>query len=104
VNAVLGRWLQKHGHDDEPARLLELLNREIEEDEVAIGPSYFMTDPDTGPDLERIWARAIMPLLEEYYYGTTWDSERFTLQKLRRRLNGGGPPEVAATADPPLGA
>jgi hypothetical protein len=25
VNAVLGRWLQKHGHDDEPARLLELL-------------------------------------------------------------------------------
>ncbi len=36
-----------------------------------------MTDPENGPDLERIWQRAIMPLLEEYYYGTTWDPSRF---------------------------
>lgn len=88
VSSVLANWLEKHGHDDEAARLLDLLNEEIANDEVAIGPSYFMTDPENGPDLERIWKRAIMPLLEEYYYGTKWDSARFSLAKLKTRLGG----------------
>lgn len=87
VNAVLEKWLKKHGHDEEAARLLDLLNEEIAHDEVSIGPSYFMTDPQAGPDLERIWARGIMPLLEEYYYGTTWEPDKFSLAKLKARLN-----------------
>jgi hypothetical protein len=45
-----------------------------------------MTDPDTGPNLEQIWKRAIMPLLDEYYYGTTWDRDSFSVAKLRSRL------------------
>ena len=53
-------------------------------------PSYFMTDAEAGPDLERIWQRAIMPLLEEYFYGTKWDRDRFSLKRLRARL--AGPP------------
>jgi hypothetical protein len=88
VNSVLAKWLEKHGHEDEATRLLDLLNEEIARDDVAIGPSYFMTDPENGPDLERIWQRAIMPLLEEYYYGTKWDPSRFGLAKLRARLSG----------------
>jgi hypothetical protein len=88
VSSVLDKWLKKHGHGDEAARLLDLLNEEIANDEVAIGPSYFMTDPENGPDLERIWKRAIVPLLEEYYYGTKWDPARFGLAKLRSRLRG----------------
>ena len=28
-----------------------------------------MTDATTPPDLERVWQHAIMPLLEEHYYG-----------------------------------
>jgi 5-methylcytosine-specific restriction protein B len=87
ISSVLRNWLKKHGHDDAPARLLDLLNEEIANDEVAIGPSYFMTDAESGPDLERIWKRAIMPLLEEYYYGTKWDRARFTLGKLKARLD-----------------
>lgn len=47
-----------------------------------------MTDPENGPDLERIWKRAIMPLLDEYYYGTKWDRSRFGLTQLRARVNG----------------
>lgn len=88
VSAVLGKWLEKHAFSDESVRLLDLLNREIAHDEIAIGPSYFMTDPENGPDLERIWARAIMPLLEEYYYGTSWDPDKFSLAKLKARLIG----------------
>lgn len=87
VSNVLGRWLSTHKFDDEAARLLALLNEEIARDEVAIGPSYFMTDPKDGPDLGRIWDRAIMPLLEEYYYGTVWEPARFALPRLKARLD-----------------
>ena len=83
VSDVLRRWLTDNGFGDEPAVLLDLLNKEIAQDEIAIGPSYFMTSPGAEPDLERIWSKAIMPLLEEYYYGTTWDRQRFSLPRLR---------------------
>jgi MoxR-like ATPase len=87
VRSVLSKWLSRNRHDNEAARLLALLNDEIANDEVAIGPSYFMTDPESGPHLERIWKRAIMPLLGEYFYGTKWDPERFSLAKLKARLD-----------------
>ena len=87
VRSVLAKWLKRHQQDSEAADLLAALNEEIANDEVAIGPSYFMTDPDAGPDLERIWQRAIMPLLDEYFYGTKWDPTRFSLAKLRSRLH-----------------
>ena len=83
VRSVLAKWLKRYQHDGEAADLLAALNEEIANDEVAIGPSYFMTDPEAGPDLERIWQRAIMPLLDEYFYGTKWDPTRFSLAKLR---------------------
>ena len=83
---MLGRWLTRYGHSEEPARLLNALNDQIAKDDISIGPSYFMTDPEGGPALERIWARAIMPLLDEYYFGTTWDPARFELVALRARL------------------
>ena len=38
------------------------------------------------PDLDRIWSRAIMPLLEEYYFGMTWDKQQFALATFRGRL------------------
>ena len=85
---MLSKWLERNHHGDESAQLLAVLNEEIANNEVAIGPSYFMTDATAGPDLERIWHRAIMPLLGEYYYGTRWDPSRFSLAKLRARLSG----------------
>jgi len=88
VNKVLDDWLAANGHGDEAARLLDLLNEEIAQDELAIGPSYFMTDVEGGPNLERIWQRAIMPLLEEYYYGTDWEPDKFSLARLRARRLG----------------
>ena len=45
-----------------------------------------MTDPAAGPELDRIWAKAIIPLLEEYYYASDWDPNKFSLAKLRARL------------------
>ena len=90
VKWVLPKWLSAHQLGDDPARLLSLLNDEIADNDVAIGPAYFMTDAEAGPDLDRIWQRAIMPLLEEYFYGTKWDRDRFSLKRLRARLAGRG--------------
>lgn len=69
VSSVLTKWLDRHGHAQEAADLLRLLNDRIDSDDIAIGPSYFIT---TGgpPNLERIWRHSIMPLLEEHYFGT----------------------------------
>lgn len=76
VKDVLSRWLAKHERDDLPARLLAVLNQKIAKDEVAIGPSYLMAGDGTDASLKRIWRYAILPLLEEHYYGTKHDVEK----------------------------
>ena len=70
VSGVLRSWLKVNQRDELPALLLDELNRRIAKDEVAIGPSYFMTGDGSREGLERIWRHAIMPLLDEHYYGT----------------------------------
>jgi hypothetical protein len=47
-----------------------------------------MTTDDSAPNLERAWQHAIMPLLDEYYYGTGRDVEgEFGLKALREVLS-----------------
>ena len=92
---VLPRWLEKHGLEDEAALLLEALNAALEAepgvgDEFAIGPSYLMVDgSDGGPNLEHVWRYAIIPLLEERFYGAKRPADvvaDFGLAAIRRRL------------------
>jgi hypothetical protein len=92
VDRVLDDWLAAHELPPESAVLLAELNRTIDDEDFSIGPSYFMTKDADAPDLERIWAHAVMPLLEEHYYGTGRDLEaEFGLAAIRKR--------VAAAAD-----
>jgi 5-methylcytosine-specific restriction protein B len=92
VDRVLDKWLAAHGLPPEPSALLAELNRAIDDEDFSIGPSYFITKDGRSPDLERIWTHAIMPLLEEHYYGTGRDLDaEFGLTATRRR--------VAAAAD-----
>ncbi len=80
---VLGAWLASHGHGQEAADLLKTLNARIGSDDIAIGPSYFMTSGGP-PNLERVWKHAILPLLEEHFFGTGKDVEaEFGLSALR---------------------
>jgi hypothetical protein len=87
VRDVLSRWLAEHDLDDEPARLLDRLNELIGADDFAIGPSYLMNRAGEAPDLDRIWERAILPLLHEHYFGTGWDASSHGLTALRRQID-----------------
>ena len=77
VRGLLGKWLERHGLDPEPAALLETLNAMLLEadgdSDVAIGPSYFMNASGASPDLETVWEHDILPLLVERFHGTTRD-------------------------------
>jgi len=86
VDRVLGNWLAANDLDPEPAALLRALNAAIDDEDFAIGPSYFITKDGSLPDLKRVWSNAIMPLLQERYYGTGHDLGQFELDALRRRI------------------
>lgn len=88
VKLVLRRWLVDRERDDDlPARLLDLLNERIAKDEVSIGPSYLMAGDGSHASLTRIWRYAILPLLEEHYYGSGHDVvKEFGLSALLARL------------------
>lgn len=84
ISSVLAKWLSQHGMSDTPARLLAELNHRLGDPDAAIGPSYLMTKSVMVPGrLERIWAHAILPLLEERFYGTGEDLKRYSLDAIR---------------------
>jgi len=93
IRGLLRRWLEKHRLPTGPADLLDALNRRIGDDDFAIGPSYLMHPRITDPGrLERVWRHAVLPLLEEHYFGTGVDVEaRFGLAALTKDLEPGGP-------------
>jgi MoxR-like ATPase len=100
VERVLADWLAANELPPEPAVLLAELNRTIDDEDFAIGPSYFMTKDATAPDLERIWAHAVMPLLEEHYYGTGRELDtEFGLAAIRKRIAAAADATEAAPDD-----
>ena len=88
IEGILGRWLDRKNLSAEPADLLKALNDAIGDPDFAVGPSYLMNHrvaEDAG--LERIWRTAILPLLEEHFFGEGRDIEaEFGLKALRKRL------------------
>jgi 5-methylcytosine-specific restriction protein B len=82
---LLRRWLHRQGFPPTPADLLDELNRRLGDNEIAVGPCYLMTPRAATTDgLDRIWRSAIMPLLEEHFYGVDTDvAARFGLPALR---------------------
>ncbi|MBT1002221.1 AAA family ATPase [Paenarthrobacter sp. DKR-5] len=88
VSEVLAKWLARHEMPDAPARLLAELNRRLGDPDAAIGPSYLMNKSVMDPGrLERVWAHAIVPLLEERFYGTGEDLKRYSLSAVRAAID-----------------
>lgn len=93
VAALLRSWLQEEHRSTTPADLLDELNKALTEtpgagEEFAVGPSYFMDDSGT-PNVARVWQYAILPMLEERFYGALSRADleaRFGLDAIRARL------------------
>jgi 5-methylcytosine-specific restriction protein B len=106
IEGVLGAWLARKGFDPEPAELLKALNAALQEtlpsEEFAIGPSYLM--PKKGPpNIERVWRYAIMPLLEERFFGVRSPAElaqAYGYDALRDRIAGDVETPAGAESDP----
>ncbi|WP_425827558.1 DUF4357 domain-containing protein [Streptomyces fractus] len=90
TRGLLARWLGREDKDDEPARLLDALNRALADPDFSIGPSYLMKPGTYRPGgLERTWRTKILPLLEEHHFGEGVDiEERYGLDALRKSLSG----------------
>ena len=87
ISGLLESWLNHHDLSDEPARMLEELNRRLDDDDYAIGPSYLMNeDVKSQTGLERIWKYSIMPLLEEHFYGQKGATDQFELKALQTQV------------------
>ena len=104
IDGLLHRWLSKEGLSLEPARLLKALNEQLDDPDFAIGPSYLMDRKIDGPgELERIWEHALLPLLEEHFFGTDVDvARRFGLPALRNPDYVESEPESSAIPDEPV--
>ena len=74
-----------------------MANRKLEDRHLGIGPSHFMkNEPPLNEDRVRfIWEQAIMPHIEEQYFGDEARLEEFAFDRLKGEL-GGAPPEQDA--------
>lgn len=98
TRSLLRRWSHHHGLGDRAADLLDELNRRIDDPEFQIGPSYFMaadppSDHHRDERLARLWRTAILPLLQEHFYGQ-WDDQTRTRFALDALLKAIAPPSV----------
>nr|WP_062341297.1 AAA family ATPase [Herbidospora sakaeratensis] len=76
IAGLLDRWLKGNGLPPLAARLLDEINRRLNDPDRAIGPSYLMRkEVGTGHGLRLIWASEILPLLEDQLYGDVDDVE-----------------------------
>ena len=83
------RWLEREGHDTLAADLVDEANKKLDRD-MGIGPSYFMGARETLDErrVQRIWDRAVIPYIEEQFFGDADKLAEFKFDRLRRQLAG----------------
>ena len=89
VKGLLHRWLEREGQDTLAANLVDAANGKLERD-MGIGPSYFMRRGQTLDEIRgrRIWDRAVIPYIEEQFFGDADKLAEFRFDRLKRELNG----------------
>ena len=95
MRGLLRRWLERH----DPAMawladLLDLANERLGDRHLGVGPSYFMGSPGELDEsrARRIWKRAVIPYIEEQFFGNEDRLEEFDFDLLKSEL----PPAVFA--------
>lgn len=87
VEGLLRRWLDRHRPEMVwVADMVDLVNRELSDRHLAIGPSHFMKDTLDAAWVEKIWRHAVLPYIEEHFFGEADRVRDFELARLRARL------------------
>ncbi|MBK9145174.1 MAG: AAA family ATPase [Candidatus Melainabacteria bacterium] len=83
---LMRTYLARQGYDaDRLIKVLEEINREINDENLSLGPSYFLVD-DLKGRIGEIWKTEIEPYLEECFFDRLDRIERFNWTKLRSKL------------------
>ncbi len=97
VRELLKQWLDKNvPRMAWVARLVDQANKELEDYDASIGPSYFMRRDLDSAWLKRIWKHSIIPYVEEHLHGDRERLEAFELDRLLSKI--GVEPEDDAPA------
>ncbi len=97
VSQVLSRYLAaKHPELAWVADLVERANNRLNDLAAAIGPSHFIREDLDETWVRRAWQHAVLPTLEEHFYGQPHRLIEFDLDRLRAEVS--APDEDAATA------
>ena len=99
VEGILQRWLgQKAPAMSWVADIVDRANKKLNDQQAAIGPSYFMKDNLNEEMLRLTWEHNILPYVEEHLYGEHDRLEEFRLDKLRRETSNSSEEQDAADA------
>lgn len=86
VKGLLARWLRRNAPGMTwVANVVDLANQQLNDRQTSIGPSYFMRKGLDEESVERIWAHAVRPYLEEQLFGDHSRLSLFDLDSLRAR-------------------
>ena len=78
------------------ADLLDAANAELDDPDLAIGPSHFMAGEQLTEDrARRAWDHTVLPTLREYFHSNTARVEAFTFDTLKTRLHRPDDPDPA---------
>ena len=89
IEGLLRRWLEREGQNTLAADLVDTANGKLERD-MGVGPSYFMRGGQTLDEsrVRRIWERAVIPYIEEQFFGDADKLGEFGFDRLKRQLDG----------------
>ena len=99
VEGILQRWLgQKAPAMSWVADIVDRANKKLDDQQAAIGPSYFMKDNLNEEMLRLIWKHNILPYVEEHLYGEHDRLDEFRLAKLWRETSNSSEEQDATDA------
>jgi MoxR-like ATPase len=88
IAGLLERWLQINNPAMEwVAEMVDRANEKLNERDLAIGPSHFMKSQLNDELLERIWARSVIPYLEDHFFDEPGRVGDFSLAALKNTQN-----------------
>ncbi len=90
IRGLLRRWLDRNRPEASwVADLVDLANERLGDRHTSIGPSFFMPDAE-GLDeaqVRRIWRRAVLPYIEEQFFGNEDRLAEFDFDRLLSELS-----------------